>query len=432
LCSWIWSRLYAFRGLSLHGGPRQSDKIWAASLPVKMMHLFINSLAASAGGGLTYIRNVVPHLAARPGVQVTVALGSGLREEFRAFTNIEFLEMEIPPARRFWYEQSTLPGLIRRCGADVLLSAGNFALRRPPVPQILLSRNSVYTSADFYRDLRSRHEYRAWLDTKVRAGLAKRSVQWADVTVAPSEAFAAELRRRSGKPVRAIHHGFDHEAFFRDSGPLAAEVEEKVRSAEGALKLLFVSHYNYYRNFETLLRALPLLRKRADRSVKLLLTCKLVAEENPGAYHPEAAATLVKELEVSDMVVELGAVPYQRLHQLYRRADIYVTPAYTETFAHPLVEAMASGLPVVASDLEAHREICGDAAVYFPRFSPEALSECVAKLVGSTETAKRMAVRGQERSREFSWAEHVDRILDLARGLVDKPPIDKTYGGAQG
>jgi glycosyltransferase involved in cell wall biosynthesis len=385
-----------------------------------MMRLFINSLAASAGGALTYIRNVLPQLAARPELRVTVALNSGLREEFRGFSNVDFVELEVPLARRFWYEQSALPGLIRRCRADVLLSTGNFALRNSPVPQILLSRNSIYTSADFYRDLRSRREYRAWLETHLRAVLARRSLRWATITVAPSEAFAAELRRWTGARVLAIHHGFDREAFTGDSSPLAPEVEEKLRTAEGSLKLLFVSHYNYYRNFETLIRALPLLRDRvAGRSVKLLLTCSLIAGKNPGAYRPEAAAELVKEFGVSDMLVELGAIPYRQLHQLYVRADVYVTPAYTETFAHPLVEAMASGLPVVASDLAVHQEICGDAAAYFPRFSSEALAGGVAHVAQSPETSRHMAAAGLERSRQFSWKTHVEKILELSGTLID-------------
>ena len=385
-----------------------------------MMHLFINSLAASAGGGLTYIRNVLPHLAATPDLRVTVALAPSLREEFRGFPSIDFRELEVPTARRFWYEQSVLPGIIRRCRANVLLSTGNFALRKSPVPQILLSRNSIYTSADFYADLRSRHEYRMWLDTHFRAVMAKRSIYWADQTVAPSEAFAAELSRWTGRHVLSIHHGFDYDAFSGDSSPLAADVEEKLGAAEGSLKLLFVSHYNYYRNFETLIRALPLLRGRlAGRSIRLLLTCKLAAGENPGSYRPEAAAKLIDDLGVSEMIVELGAIPYRQLHHLYRQADIYVTPAYTETFAHPLVEAMASGLPVVASDLAVHREICEDAAVYFPRFSPEAVAEHVAKLAASRETRRRMATLGEQRSQQFSWKTHVEKITRLARLLMD-------------
>ncbi len=385
------------------------------------MHLFINSLAASAGGGLTYIRNLIPHLAATPGLRVTVALEPGLAEEFRDFTNIAFVELRVSPARRFWYEQSALPGLIRDCHADVLLSTGNFALRNSPVPQVLLSRNSLYTSADFYRDLLSRREYRAWLDTRLRALMAKRSIHWADATVAPSQAFAAELQRWSGRHIQAIHHGFDHEAFTRNGRPLDAEVEVKLRTTEDSLRLLFVSHYNYYRNFETLIRSLPFLRDRlTGRSAKLLLTCKLASGQNPGAYRPEHAARLAKELGVADIVVELGTIPYSQLHLLYRRADVYVTSAYAETFAHPLVEAMDSGLPVVASDLPVHREICGEAALYFPRFSPQELAARILEVVSSTGLASRLSASGAARSAAFSWRKHADELLALAGSLVSK------------
>jgi len=392
-----------------------------------MMHLFINSLAASAGGGLTYIRNVLPHLAAQPGLQVTVALQPGLREEFCGLSNIEFLEPQFSSVRRFWYEQSALPDVIGRSRADVLLSTGNFALRRSPVPQVLLSRNSLYTSIDFYRDLRSRHEYRTWLETHLRAAIAKRSIRWADIAVAPSEAFAAELRRSTGARVLAIHHGFDRESFTRESVPLASEAEEKLHGAEDSLKLLFVSHYNYYRNFETLIRALPLLRDQLrGRPVKLLLTCSLVAGKNPGAYRPEKAAALVKKLGVSDVVVELGAIPYRQLHLLYDRADLYVTPAYTETFAHPLVEAMASGLPVIASDLPVHREICGEAGAYFPRFSAEGLARAVLQIAQSPETSRRMRAVGLDRSAQFSWKVHVEMIVELCRTLIDSKRPEST------
>ncbi len=382
------------------------------------MRLFLNGLAATAGGGLTYIRNVIPFLAGAPGLKVTIALTPGLRTELQNFVTVDFVEVDISPARRFWYEQSTLPSVVRDCAADVLLSAGNFAIRKSPVPQILLSRNSLYTSTDFYRDLRSRHEYRSWFDTKFKGWLAKKSIQWADLTVAPSAAFAADLHRWTGKPVQAIHHGFDREVFCRDASPFSEEVDLQLQAAEGSLKLLFVSHYNYYRNFETLLRALPLLRDLLPgRAVKLLLTCKLLDGENPGEYRPKGAASLVRRLGVSEMVVELGAIPYRQLHRLYRRADIYVTPAYTETFAHPLVESMASGLPVVASDIAVHREICGDAAVYFPRFSADGLANSVVQIVNSAEKPKRMATLGLQRSQQFSWKRHVEKILELARSL---------------
>ena len=384
------------------------------------MHLFFNGLAASAGAGLTYFRNVVPELSGRTGTQITVALTPRLRREFRETPELSFLEFETSgAARRFWQEQTLLPSLIQRCGADILISTGNFALRNSPVPQILLSGNSLYTSAEFYRDLRARGDYRLLLDTRIKAILAKRSIRWANCTVAPTETYAQELRRWTGGNVVSIYHGFGPDLFFRDMSSLPVDIQERLVLADDALRLLFVSHYNYYRNFETLLRAMPILRERlAPRKVKLFLTCKLSSGENPGSYRAEAAAALVRQLGVSDQVVELGAIPYHLLHHIYRHCDIYVTPAYAETFAHPLVEAMASGIPVVASDLDVHREVCGKAAIYFPCFSEEELAAQVLRIAFSQVLAGTLADHGLLRSRVFSWRSHVDGILALACELT--------------
>jgi len=387
-----------------------------------MMRLFLNGLAASAGAGLTYFRNVIPELSARGDVQTTVALTPALRSEFGEPANISFLEVSGATAgRRFWQEQTELPELIRRDQADVLVSTGNFALRRSPVPQILLSGNSLYTSRDFYSDLRTRREYRMWLGTRIRGILAKRSVHWADCTVAPSEAFAADLRRWTGENVISIYHGFDHDAFLADEEQVPGEMAAKLSPEPDALRLLFVSHYNYYRNFETLFRALPHLKQRFHNlKIKLFLTCQLQPGANPGTYQTATASRLVRELGVGNEIVELGTTPYRLLHHVYNACDIYVTPAYTETFAHPLVEAMACGRPIVASDLPVHREICGSAGIFFDRFSPEALAEQVSKIAGSPQLARDLSERGLARSREFSWRCHVDQIVALARELLQR------------
>jgi glycosyltransferase involved in cell wall biosynthesis len=386
-----------------------------------MIRLFINGLAASAGAGLTYLRNVIPHLARRADSQATVLLSAELRREFAEFPNISFAEAT--PSRgavgRFFFEQTKLRDWLRRSGAEVLVSTGNFALRDSPVPQILLSGNSLYVSADFYRDVRKRGDHILWIDTLIKGWFARRSVHWADVTIAPSKAFAEDLSKWTGENVLSVHHGFDRNLFTSDSTPLPDSMQNQVKESADALKLLFVSHYNYYRNFETLIRALPILRDRLPgKKITLLLTCHLSSSKNPGSYRAETAASLMSILGVRDNIVELGSVPYRSLHHLYRACHIYVTPAYTETFAHPLVEAMSSGLPVVASDLPVHREICGDAALYFPRFSPDALTERILQIQESPKLAERLSNNGLRRARDFSWSEHVGRLVDLAQQLA--------------
>lgn len=383
-----------------------------------MIHLFLNGLGASAGAGLTYLYNVLPRLSSLPAVRTTLAVQPDLRGSFGGFPNVALADARAPAgaARRFWFEQRELPRLVSKSGADVLISAGNFALRNSPVPQILLSGNSLYTSPDFYRDLSSRGEYGMWADTRIKGAIARRSICWADRTVAPSRAYAEELHRWTGREVLAIHHGFDRQVFFADQSGLPDPIQQKLDAASECLKLLFVSHYNYYRNFETLFRAIPLLRETLPgRNIRLFLTCELRSGANPGAYKTDRAAKLVEQLGIREEAVEVGAVPYRLLHHLYRACDIYVTSAYTETFAHPLVEAMASGLPIAAADLPVHREVCGGAALYFPRFSAEKLAETVFGIADSSEVARQLIAA--ERSSEFSWRDHVERLLEVARAL---------------
>jgi glycosyltransferase involved in cell wall biosynthesis len=392
-----------------------------------MIHLFVDASAASSGSGPTYVRNVVPQLGARTDLRSTVLVSRLLRQEFQDQSNVSFVEFadeSMGAATRFIRAQRLIPELIRRSGANVLLSAGNIALFRSPVPQILLSGNALYTSRDFFRDVIQRRDYKLWLDTKFKGQMAKWSVRSADCTVAPSQAFADEIQRWTGVHALAIHHGFDPNLFFRDTQPLPEELKKKLDRTSDELRLLLVSHYNYYRNFETLIRGVAVLRKSElrksiePRQVKLFLTSRLDPGANPGSFRTETAARLVHELGVASNLVELDAVPYHLLHHVYRACDLYVTPAYVETFAHPLVEAMAVGLPVVASDLAVHREVCEDAALYFPAFSPDLLAETVSRVAQSPDVSQKMSERGLERSRDFSWKDHVTRVIAVAESLL--------------
>ena len=390
-----------------------------------MRRIFLNGLAASAGSGITYLHNVVPHLSASPGIHTTLVVQPDLRESFEGLAGVQVLS---PPRilstmRRFWFEQNQVPRLIKKSSSDVLISAGNFALRKSPVPQILLSGNSLYTSADFYYDLRSRRAYGLLIDNFVKGILARKSVQWADRTIVPTQAFAHDLRLWAEKKITVVRHGFDPEIFFRNEVPLSPHIKKELDRTEDCLRLLFVSHYNYYRNFETLFRALPLIQNALTATrVQLFLTCTLDPGKNPGTYDPRAAKKLVNELGITENIVELGAVPYEALHHLYRACHIYVTPAYAETFAHPLIEAMASDLPIVASDIPAHREVCGPVAAYFDRFDFRALAGKVVSTGSfSVETRSTLIAAGRQRAAEFSWSGHVQELLQIAAELCEGP-----------
>jgi glycosyltransferase involved in cell wall biosynthesis len=219
-----------------------------------------------------------------------------------------------------------------------------------------------------------------------------------------------------------LHFGFNLNSFTANDEPLPAAQLARLNSGQKCHRLLFVSHYNYYRNFETLIRALPIiktrLRKQAGREVQLVLTTDLKAGSRHGGYDATRAAELIDRLGLGDDIAMLGGVPYNKLHQLYRRCDLFVCPSYAESFGHPLVEAMAMGLPVVAANLAVHREVCQAAAVYFEVFNERELAEQCVRVLTGEELRGALTSHGLKRSRSFSWDQHtrglaalIDRVL---------------------
>lgn len=129
------------------------------------------------------------------------------------------------------------------------------------------------------------------------------------------------------------------------------------------------------------------------------------------AVGPEKDRALAAELRRAGVEVR-GYVPKDELARLYRGAAALVLPSRYEGFGLPVVEAMASGTPVVAAPDEALREVAGDAAVFaFPE-------ELAAGVEQALADRARLVAAGLERARRFRWEETARRTLDVYRELL--------------
>lgn len=408
---------------------------------MEQRQVLVNAIASTAGGGRTYLRQVLPRLAARAGrsEHFTVLVPASMAEEYRVLLRGTGGGVTIEPgpvggvARRWWWEQTGLRDRMVTGRYDLLLSLGNLGLLRSPAPQILFNRSDLLFSRRFRQDLRERGEWRMWLENQVRLALASLSIRRATLNLTPTRAFADRIREiRWLREVRfeALSFGVDRDRFQElpdeKSGPPPAWWSQ-VAPQPGVRRLLYVSHYNYFRNFEALLRALPAIRDGLARAtgekVELILTTKLERGAVYGGYDATGAAGLVDQLGIGSAVRMLGEVPWEELRWLYRSADLFVCPSYAESFGHPLVEAMASGLPVLSADLPVHREVCGDAAGYFSLDEEGSLAERAIALLLDGGERERMAASGRLRvARLFSWDDHVERLLGLIREILSAKP----------
>jgi glycosyltransferase involved in cell wall biosynthesis len=371
------------------------------------LRVVINAVAARMGGAATHLPNFL-HTAGRrhPADAFIACVNSGWRFEGLP-SNIRLVDVGAL-RNRFAHAAWDQWGIARvavREHADVLLSLLNFGPVRSPVPQVVLERNPVYF-CPFY--LAGLGRGRA-LEVAATRTLAHAVMRGARRVVTPSAAMREMIRAcypdLPPAKFRVIPHGFG-EAAFRGGAPLPGDAAAQIAASSG-VRILYVSHAASYKGIELLLEAGRVLRD--DLALPATIWLTITREDWPEGF-PRYAA-FIERHRLQAQVRLLGRIPHGAVHRVYEAADLFVYPSLCESFGFPLVEAMASGLPIVAADLPLNHEMCGDAAVYYPSRDPVALANQVADLARDAELRARLAAAGRVRARRFSWDDHVDDVM---------------------
>jgi glycosyltransferase involved in cell wall biosynthesis len=136
-----------------------------------------------------------------------------------------------------------------------------------------------------------------------------------------------------------------------------------------------------------------------------------------------AQRALVEELQLGGSILELPRVDHHVLAAIYRYVALVLLPSEREGFGLPLVEAMACGTPVVASDLPVLREVGGEAAIFCETGNVEVWVESIAELLAERKMhperwlARREA--GFAQAAKFSWREYARRMVEIYRSVLN-------------
>jgi glycosyltransferase involved in cell wall biosynthesis len=122
--------------------------------------------------------------------------------------------------------------------------------------------------------------------------------------------------------------------------------------------------------------------------------------------------------QAGDRVEETGFVSKSELHDLYRRAAIFAFPSLDEGFGIPALEAMAYGIPVVASNTSALPEVCGEAALLVDPTQVDEIAAALTRLAGDETLRNELKRRGIARASQFPWSSAVDKTWDVYRELL--------------
>jgi phosphatidyl-myo-inositol alpha-mannosyltransferase len=221
------------------------------------------------------------------------------------------------------------------------------------------------------------------------------------IRIAVSQAAASFVEGPMGeRGMRIVPNGADVEMF---ASARPAQLPEGRR-------ILFVNRLDRRKGFRVMVEAFRALA--AERSDVILVVA------GDGA---DRVALRELPIETRSRVVMLGNVPHDDLPGYHAAAEVFCAPATgRESFGIVLVEAMAAGLPVIASDIPGYREVVRDQieGLLVPPRDPEALSRSVGDVLEDADLAKRLGEAGRQRARRYSWDTVAAEIEEVYREVT--------------
>ncbi len=357
----------------------------------------------------TYLRNLLFHLAAIDRKNEYFLFSSSLKDRFDRgrippFARMTFKDWPVPvrAVNFFWQRWNQPPlDLIFRAPLDLTHSA-------TPLPVPTHGKKVVTVHDLFFMDFPEQAGREAG---KIFFRRLPRSLSRCDGMITFSSFTKREILSRfdvQEEKVRVIPHGLDRRFLFQ---PEPAEIDAVRKKCDlPSSFLLFVGAQEPRKNIVRLIEALNIVHLRGIR-IPLVLV-------GPEGRSSKEIALCAGALGLEPWVRRTGYLRESDLPCVYRLASALVFPSLGEGFGFPLVEAMASGLPVAASRSSVMPEICGDAAVYF---EPENAADMAEKMIAVLENRslrEKLISRGLKRAQDFSWERAAEETLDFYVSLV--------------
>lgn len=244
----------------------------------------------------------------------------------------------------------------------------------------------------------------------------------ADLVLTVSEASRQAILRQfslGSQRVQVIPEGPD-QVFGPAGDDAAAErVLKRYALSPDDRYLLYVGGVSPHKNLDTLLRAFAnLIGHPSFARTRLVLVGDYKGDRFYSCYTQLTA--LRSELRIREQVAFTGYVPDIDLADLYRHARALVLPSFDEGFGLPVVEAMASGVPVVASARGSLPEVLGGAGRLFDPSSVADLREALATVLGDEQVRAEMVRRGFERASLYNWPRAAAETAAAFESLLDR------------
>jgi glycosyltransferase involved in cell wall biosynthesis len=245
------------------------------------------------------------------------------------------------------------------------------------------------------------YNIRLGLDYKLTAGLFRKIWSSAAMVVANSNGLRnLALEFMPSLDIAVIPNGIDTEKFHPSD-------EQKPREP---LRLLTVSRLIERKRVDILLKAI-----RRAKEISLDVNLYIAGEGNLG----DSLRSLSRELGISDRVFFLGRVPAEKMPEIYRDNDVFVMNSAHEGMSNAMLEAMASGLPIITTDCEGVEELITNNGIVVRQSNAASFADAFKTLVKNKKSYKQMSIASREEAQKLNWKSVARQYLDCYNKVLE-------------
>lgn len=366
--------------------------------------MLVDGLSARLGGGETLLIAQMEALCRVPGLDLAIYATPSVAERLGdtcGQAKVRAKRMRSLTHRLLW-EQLALPRLARRY--DVLYMPGNFAVFMTSRPQVVAFQNAIHFGSagrHFVRGVRSLR-YRARVATERR--LARASLRRATAAVLVSESLDQAVEEDFGR-LPNVHLVSGAPTLPRELGAEPSAGDGVPAPGAGTPYALAVAHDYFHKDWDGLIATF--LRHRDLPELVLVGQCR-------SERRLEDLRAMILAGHGSDRIHLIGPVlDDATIHHLYSGAACYVAHSHLEAFPLTPRDAVRHGLPLVASDIPAHRELDHQDTRFYSPSDLDGLAEMIRRV-----TAERS---GGDPPLEptRTWADNAEELAGVLRGAVE-------------
>ena len=246
---------------------------------------------------------------------------------------------------------------------------------------------------------------------KLKNFLIKSSLKWTDRVIAISKAMVPDLVEHWGineNKISVVHQGIADKWLEKIAIEEKNKVLDKFNLKENFL--FSVGTLQPRKNFLRIIQAYELLPKEIQQEHKLVLVGK-------DGWQSTDIRQKMMRMSAENKIAWLQYVTQEELRALYQSAQLLLFPSLSEGFGNPILEAFASGIPVITSNTTSLPEIAGDAAYFVDPCSVEEIRDSIMVFLDNPALCAELVRRGNERVKQFTLKKCAEETLRVYRGV---------------